>query len=167
MPAWSWHTEEQEQGREVTAAGMLISCTLSRVFFPFRLFCLFMFSCCTACMFCKMLNVCSASMCLRLAPSVEHCHACGCIALQVLSTDNAFIRVRKGVYTLRCWASQLPPQVDQGAAGTSGGAKVNDSCCHTVCNHFALYSRPVCSIMLECTCVGAAASSPGVFMVVL
>jgi hypothetical protein len=133
--AWSWHTEEQEQGREVTAAGMLISYTLSRAF---RLYCFFvMFSCCTACMFCKVINMCSASMCLRLLPSVEHCHACGCIALQVLSTDNAFIRVRKGVYTLRCWASQLPPQVDQGAAGASGGAKASNLCrhmCATTCS---------------------------------
>lgn len=46
------------------------------------------------------------------------------LVVQVMSTDNAFIRVKKGVYTLRCWASQLPPQLDQGAAGASGGAKV-------------------------------------------
>jgi hypothetical protein len=46
------------------------------------------------------------------------------LVLQVLREDSAFIRVTKGVFTLRCWAAELPPQQDQGAAGASGGAKV-------------------------------------------
>lgn len=45
--------------------------------------------------------------------------------MQVLQADRTFIRVTRGLYTLRCWASELPPiQQDQGAAGGSGGAKV-------------------------------------------
>ena len=55
-----------------------------------------------------------------------------------MSNDNAFIRVKKGVYTLRCWADQLPPQLDQGAAGASGGAKVggmlSSGCVWARCN---------------------------------
>jgi uncharacterized spore protein YtfJ len=58
---------------------------------------------------------------------------------QVLSGDSAFIRVTKGLYTLRCWASELPPQQDQGAgAGASGGAKVRPCAClcaREACQH--------------------------------
>lgn len=60
------------------------------------------------------------------------CWACVCVCVspQVLSGDSAFIRVTKGLYTLRCWASELPPQQDQGAgAGASGGAKVRPCAC--------------------------------------
>jgi hypothetical protein len=49
---------------------------------------------------------------------------CRFALLQVLQGESTFIRVSKGVYTLRCWASELPPQQDHGAAGGSGGAKV-------------------------------------------
>lgn len=45
----------------------------------------------------------------------------------MLSTDNTFIRVARGQYTLRCWAADLPPQQpDQDAAKRSGGGKVRE-----------------------------------------